>query len=170
MTTIRTVDRLIDPELDQLVELLVETVADGASVGFLPPLSREDALAYWQQVVKPETVLFLAEIEGRIAGTVQLHLESRANGRHRAEIAKLMVAPQFRRRGIGRQLMDAAEVAARDQERTLLVLDTRAGDPSNVLYQTVGFVEAGRIPRYALAATGELADTVIYYRELPTPD
>ena len=166
MTTIRTVDRLTDEEIGQLADLLVATVADGASVGWLPPLLRQDALTYWRQVVKPETLVFLAETEGKVAGTVQLHLESRANGRHRGEIAKLMVSPEFRRRGIGRQLMDAAEAAAREQARTLLVLDTRAGDPSNVLYQAVGFVEAGRIPRYALAATGELADTVIYYREL----
>jgi ribosomal protein S18 acetylase RimI-like enzyme len=106
------------------------------------------------------------EQDERVLGSVQLHLEVRPNGRHRAEVAKLMVHPDARRRGIGRQLMRALETVALRERRTLLVLDTREGDPSNALYASLGYVEVGRIPRYARSASGRLDASVFYYKEL----
>ena len=76
-----------------------------------------------------------------------------------------MVHPEARRQGIGRRLM-AAEAEARRLGRTLLVFDTGEGDLSHALYVELGCVEVGRILRYARSATGELAGTVIYYKEL----
>lgn len=166
MTEIRIPKQLTSSELTQLADLLVATVADGASVGYLPPLPWAKAVAYWQKVIKPHTVLLLAETDGRISGTAQLALESRPNGIHRAEVSKLMVAPAFRRRGIGRALMQAIETEARDRRRTLLILDTRADDPSNELYRALEYIVAGRIPAYALSAAGVLEDTVLYYKTL----
>jgi len=166
MTEIRIPKQLTSSELTQLADLLVATVADGASVGYLPPLPWAKAVAYWQKAIKPHTVLLLAETDGRVSGTAQLALESRPNGLHRAEISKLMVAPAFRRRGIGRALMAALETEARDRGRTLLILDTRAGDTANDLYRSLAYIEAGRIPAYALSAAGVLEDTVLYYKTL----
>ena len=164
---IRRLDGLDRPSLAQLVDVLVACVDDGASIGFLPPLDPTEAEAYWLGVPKPGVVLLVAHDDaGAIVGTVQLHLESRPDGRHRAEVAKLMVHPRARRRGIARRLMHEAEAIARAEDRTLLVLDTRAGDPSNDLYRSLGWVEAGRIPGYAISATGSRDATVIYYKEL----
>jgi len=166
MTEIRIPRQLTSSELTQLADLLVATVADGASVGYLPPLPWAKAVAYWQKAIKPHTVVLLAEVDGRIVGTVQLTLESRPNGLHRAEVSKLMVAPAFRRRGIGRRLMEALEADALARGRTLLILDTRASDPSNDLYRVMGYTEAGRIPAYALSAAGVLEETVLYYKTI----
>ncbi|WP_127589094.1 GNAT family N-acetyltransferase [Paenibacillus koleovorans] len=152
-------------DLEQLTELLIAVVEDGASIGFLPPVGREEAVAYWDGVMGPDVVLLVARQEGRIVGTVQLHLCGKANGRHRAEIAKLMTAPACRRQGIGRLLMLEAEQQAQVARRTLLVLDTREGDPSNRLYLALGYVQAGIIPRYAMSANGSLDTTVLYYKE-----
>jgi ribosomal protein S18 acetylase RimI-like enzyme len=88
------------------------------------------------------------------------------NGSHRAEIAKLMVHPEARRQGLGRLLMETAEARARVEQRSLLVLDTRLGDPSNQLYLSMEYIEAGRIPAYARSANGELSATVYYYKQL----
>jgi len=152
--------------LRQLSELLVHVVADGASVGFLPPLSLQEAAAYWEQVLSPGVLLWTAVEEQRIVGTVQLHLAMKANGSHRAEIAKLLVHPEHRRQGIARRLMQCAEEAAESEGRSLLILDTRAGDPSNDLYKSTGYTEAGRIPEYARSSNGELHATVFYYKML----
>lgn len=62
--------------------------------------------------------------------------------------------------------MTRLETESRRAGRTLLVLDTRAGDPSNALSRALGYHEAGRIPRYARAADGRLEATVYYYKEL----
>ncbi|WP_241254602.1 GNAT family N-acetyltransferase [Brevibacillus sp. SYP-B805] len=154
----------MEEHIDQLAELLVEVVEDGASIGFLPPLKRSEAKQYWESVLKPDVILWIAKINNQIVGSVQLHLCTRQNGRHRGEIAKLMTHPAYRRSGIGRALMQKAEERAKQEGLSLLVLDTREGDPSNRLYASIGFVEAGRIPNYARSANGELHATVIYYK------
>ncbi|MGO4548504.1 N-acetyltransferase family protein [Paenibacillus sp. 2TAB23] len=146
--------------------MLVAVVDEGASIGFLPPLSHREAMAYWSNVVNDDVVLWIVEQNGETVGSVQLHLSSKQNGRHRAEIAKLMVHPSARRKGIGQLLMAAAEARAIAEGRSLLVLDTRAEDPSNLLYRSIGYMEAGRIPQYAMSANGELHDTVYYYKLL----
>ncbi len=158
--------RMDEATLAGLAELLTEVVADGASVGFLPPVSPEEARRYWSGVLEPGVHLWIAADGGRIVGTVQLQLAMKANGSHRAEVAKLMVLPEARRRGLARRLMLAAEEKAAKLGRTLLVLDTREGDPSNLLYRSLGYVEAGRIPGYARSAGGKLDGTVIYYKVL----
>lgn len=152
--------------LEQLSSLLIHVVEDGASIGFLPPLLEQDTNEYWQQVLEPGVRMWVAMRGEQVAGTVQLHLAMKANGSHRAEIAKLMVSPDIRRSGIARLLMQTAEQAAKYENRTLLVLDTRAGDPSNLLYQSLGYIEAGRIPRFARSASGQLDDTILYYKEI----
>ena len=155
-----------DEHLDELAEMLIQVVEGGASIGFLPPLQRYEATKYWENVISPEVILFVAKINNEIAGTVQLHLCTKQNGDHRAEIAKLMTHPNHRRNGVARLLMQQAEARAKQEARSLLVLDTREGDPSNLLYSSMGYIQAGRIPHFAKSATGELDATVIYYKTL----
>jgi ribosomal protein S18 acetylase RimI-like enzyme len=117
-------------------------------------------------VLNPEVILFVAKINNQIVGSVQLHLCTKQNGGHRAEIAKLMTHPNYRRIGIGRLLMQKAEERANQESRSLLILDTREGDPSNHLYTSMGYIQAGRIPNYAKSANGELHATIFYYKNL----
>ncbi len=156
----------IGKHMDELSELLIQAVEDGASIGFLPPLQLSEAVKYWGNVLSPEVILFVAKINNQIVGNVQLHLCTKQNGGHRAEIAKLMTHPQYRRMGIGRSLMHKVEERAKQEGRSLLVLDTREGDPSNHLYTSIGFIQGGRIPHYAKSATGELHATIFYYKNL----
>jgi acetyltransferase len=157
--------------LPHLIHLLQDTVASGASVGFLPPLSAEDAQQYWstvfQDVAQGTCVLLVAREAGRMVGSVQLALATKPNARHRAEVQKLFVLSSQRRRGTGRALMQAVEQVARSGGRTLLVLDTRQGDVAEQLYRTLGYREVGVIPAYARSETGTLDSTVIFYKMLP---
>ena len=155
---------LIEEHLDELSELLVKVVDEGASIGFLPPMRKQDAANYWKTVLSPDVILFVAKLNNHIVGSIQLHLSTKQNGSHRAEIAKLMTHPEYRRNGIGRLLMHRAEETAKQMERTLIVLDTREGDPSNKLYSSLGYIQAGRIPNYAKSANGELTATILYYK------
>ncbi|MGE7904985.1 N-acetyltransferase family protein [Peribacillus sp. NPDC094092] len=155
----------IEPHLNGLSELLVQVVEHGASIGFLPPMKRSEAIDYWGGVLNPDVKLFVAKLQGEIVGTVQLHVCSKQNGSHRAEIAKLMTHTGYRRNGIGRSLMLEAEKRAKQEGRTLLVLDTREGDPSNSLYTSLGYIQAGRIPEYAKSANGEFHPTIFYYKK-----
>ncbi|MCQ6562986.1 GNAT family N-acetyltransferase [Paenibacillus mendelii] len=154
---------------EQLAELLIHVVEDGASLGFLSPLGYKDAMKYWEQVIAPDVMVWAAMREGRLVGTIQLHLAMKPNSTHRAEVAKLMVHPSSRRSGIARLLMQAAEDRAKEESRSLLILDTRSGDPSNLLYRSMGYIEAGRIPNYARSSSGELHETVLYYKQTNKP-
>lgn len=157
-----------------LTTLLEDSVNGGASVGFLPPLDDGEARRYWEGVSavveNGSRRLWIArEPGGAVTGTVQLDLEARPNGSHRAEVMKLMVHSAKRRRGTGRALMRAAEEEARRLGRTTLVLDTRQGDPSESLYRSMGWERAGVIPRYARSADGTLHPTALYYKLLDLP-
>ncbi|WP_454861607.1 GNAT family N-acetyltransferase [Peribacillus frigoritolerans] len=147
--------------LNELSDLLVQVVDDGASIGFLPSMKQSEAVDYWGS---RDVILLVAKLQGKIVGSVQLHLCSKQNGGHRAEIAKLMTHTGYRRNGIGRSLMLEAEKKAKQEGRTLLVLDTREGDPSNLLYTSLGYIQAGRIPDYAKSANGEFQPTIFYYK------
>jgi ribosomal protein S18 acetylase RimI-like enzyme len=157
--------------LPALIAVLQDAVDSGASVGFLPPLTAAEAAAYWRTVIDAladgSRRLFVAHhaMLG-VAGTVQLELAMRPNGLHRAEVAKLLVHRAARRQGLGRALMQALEAEACRLGRTTLVLDTRAGDPSEQLYRSLGYVRAGEIPQYARSASGRLDTTVFYYKLL----
>lgn len=156
--------------LPKLTDLLQDAVASGASIGFLPPLTHEDAVNYWQEVItalkSTHRILLITEIDQAIVGTVQLDLASRPNGSHRAEIAKLMVRTSHRGQGIGQSLMNAIEAEAQRAGRTTLILDTREGDPSERLYSKLGYVRAGAIPEYARSTNGSLHTTVFMYKLL----
>lgn len=166
MNNIVSIEQLlsIEESMNELSELLVQVVEDGASIGFLPPLDTLASIQYWQKVLGPDVILYVAKINDIIVGSVQLHLVTKPNGDHRAEIAKLMTHPKYRRNGIARLLMQKAEERAKEENRSLLVLDTREGDPSNLLYTSMGYIQAGRIPSYAISANGKMHATIFYYK------
>ena len=53
-----------------------------------------------------------------------------------------MTHPHSRRNGVGRSLMQRAQEIAKQKNRSLLVLDTREGDPSNKLYSSLGYIDS----------------------------
>ena len=162
----------ITARLPQLADLLHACVQDGASIGFILPFSRQDSAQFWRGNVLPTVArgvrqLLVAELDGTLAGAVQLDWDTPPNQAHRAEVRKLLVHPMYRRRGMARQLMQAVETQARALPRSLLTLDTRSDDHAQPLYLSLGYQVAGSIPGYALAPEGGRLDaTTIMYRQL----
>ena len=156
--------------LPGLVKLFQDAVESGASLGYWNPLTDKDAGSYWQGVLKqiPEGYkILLAACQGQeILGSVQLELSPKQNGSHRAEVQKLMVHRSARGKGIGRALMAAAEQAAREAGRRLLVLDTKTGDEAEKLYPKWGYIQAGVIPQYVVEEDGSYHSTTLFYRLL----
>ena len=154
-----------------LAEVLVDCVEAGASVGFMLPLGVERAEGFWESTIdsslRGERILLVAEEEatGAIVGTVQVILGAPENQPHRGEVAKMLVHRRARRRGIAEALMRAAEAAALEAGKTLLVLDTASADAER-LYDRLGWQRVGVIPGYALWPDGGLVDTSVYYKLL----
>jgi ribosomal protein S18 acetylase RimI-like enzyme len=155
----------------QLAELLIEVVVHGGSVGFMHPLSLDDASAFWVRsftaAARGERVIFGAWQEGeRLVATVTLLLDCPPNQPHRAEIAKMMTRVEARGLGAATALMHAAEAEAMRHKRTLLMLDTASEGGASSLYERLGFNFAGEIPEYALKPHGGLTGTRIYWKRI----
>jgi GNAT superfamily N-acetyltransferase len=152
-----------------LAEILCACVDAGASVSYLPPLAAEVAHGFWKRMAADVAVgtriLLAAWDDARLIGTVMLEFASSPNQPHRAEVQKLLVHPAARRRGVARRLMARLEQEASEAGKTLLTLDTRAGDAAERLYRAMGWHEAGRIPRFALNADLTPCDTIFFWKE-----
>lgn len=158
-----------DDDFRGLASLLLDAVESGAAVSFLADLTLERAEAWWRKILggTPSTAIVLVARDlGGIAGSVQLHPAWAPNQPHRAEVTKLLVHRRNRRTGLGTQLMQAIEAAAREAGFTLLTLDTKRGEGAERLYRRLGWTASGIIPRYALDPEGGLHDTVVFYKEL----
>ncbi len=167
----RLTDQTFEHALDDLTDILHGCVHTGASIGFVLPFSSDHARRYWQDKVRPALRtgaldLFAAYDGGRILGTVQLIPAQMPNQPHRADVAKLLVHRDARRRGLGRALMHALLNRASERGKTLLVLDTRSSDPSRLLYQSLGFEIAGEIPNYCRNPfNGRLEPTTYMFKD-----
>lgn len=170
-TTFRITElRKTPPVIAALADMLIEAVASGASVSFMHPLGPRAAAAFWEASLsaaeRGERVVFGSHDGDALIGTVTMLLDTPPNQPHRAEIAKLMTRVAYRGRGVGRELMAAAEHAAREGGRTLLTLDTAADGGAAKLYEGLGFELTGEIPDYALKPHGGLTGTLIYWKRI----
>ena len=153
-----------------LSDMLIETAANGGSVSFMHPLAPEAADAFWRDALasaeRGERIVFGAFDGENLVGTVTLLLSLPPNQPHRAEIAKMMTRISHRHRGIASALLQAAEHAAVERGRWLLVLDTAVDEGASGLYERMGFKLSGIIPEYALRPHGGLTGTMIYWKRL----
>lgn len=159
------------PLAQALADVLIDCVEGGASVSFMLPLTREKALDFWhgvlQAAARKERVLLVAETAaGRILGTVQLITAQADNQPHRADVAKMLVHRDARRRGLAAQLMAAVEQAARDEAKTVLVLDTVTGGDAERLYQRAGWQAVGSVPNFALMPDGAYCGTTFFHKQI----
>ena len=155
---------------EALSALIIEVVANNGSVSFLHPLEPARARAFWDNALaaaaRGERIILGAFDGDALVGTVTLLLDCPPNQPHRAEIAKMMTRPSYRRRGIASALLNEAERLATEHHRTLLVLDTATVDGASALYERHGYTFAGEIPDYALTPFGELTGTRLYWKRI----
>jgi GNAT superfamily N-acetyltransferase len=154
----------VPEDVDELAALLVDAVEGGASVGFLAGVTTAEAAAFWRAA--PEAQTWVARVDERLVGCVQLHPARLPNGAHRADVAKLLVHRSARGRGVATALMAHAEREALVQGRWLLQLDTETGSPAHRLYRRLGWQELGTLPDHAVRPEGGLAPTTFLYRRL----
>lgn len=158
---------------EDLIVLLLDAVKHGASVGFMNDLDRPQANRYFDEVQaqldQGSLLLWVLIEEQRVLASVQLALCQKTNGLNRAEVQKLLVLNEVRRRGLGQVLIHALEQGAREQKRGLLHLDTEAGSPAENFYSALGYTRVGELPNYCQSPDGHYSPTAIYYKTLSEP-
>ncbi|WKV70327.1 GNAT family N-acetyltransferase [Streptomyces sp. PCS3-D2] len=161
---------------DELAALLLAVVRDGSSLGFLDDLDHGAAAAWWDSLLPAvedgSLALWVSRTGagGPVDGTVSWYRESKPNGRHRAELRKLMVHPDSRGRGTARALLAHAEAEAVRAGVLLLFLDTETGSGAEQVYRSAGWAQAGTIPDYAADPEGRLHPTTFFYKRLRGAD
>lgn len=154
--------------LNELGAILLDAVEHGASVNFMAGLEPDEAADFWRRqlpgIAAGEKRLFVAEDGGQVVGTILLMFAQQPNAPHRAEVGKMLVHSDARRRGLGRRLLQAAEAEARAEGRSLLMLDTESGSAGEHLYKACGWTEFGRVPGHSRKPGGPLAETTFFYK------
>ena len=153
-----------------LARLLVDTVANRGSIGFMHPVTPAKASAFWKSSLaaarRGSRVILGAYAGHQLVGTVTLLLDCPENQPHRAEIAKMMTAVAHRGRGVASALLHEAERIAVEKGRTLLTLDTAEQEGAAELYEKMGYQRTGIIPGFALMPHGGLTGTIVFWKRI----
>lgn len=118
-----------------MAQLFAAVAEERTGIASEPPVDLEARAARFDL-----DATFVAEADGAVVGLISLY----ANEEGGAELG-MMVAKDWRRRGVGRALLDAAVAWARARGLRRLLLDVFArNDAAISLYRGFGFVEDGR--------------------------
>lgn len=153
-----------------LAAVLKACVDAGASVGFMQPFSLEEAERFWRGVAddvgQGKAILVVARVDGEIVGTAQARPAPQPNQPHRFDVAKMLVRPAARGRGVGAALLARVEAEALKRGRWLGVLDTVTDTAGYRLYERGGWTRVGEIPDFALWPQGGLCPTTVFCKRL----
>ena len=98
--------------------------------------------------------------DDRLVGAIGLERDRRRKGKHIGHVIGMMVRPEARGQGIGRELLEGLICEARRSEgMEMLTLTVTAGNAAAVgLYETTGFVPYGVLVRAIKLASGKYHD------------
>jgi len=152
-TRIEEVESFTGNDLAELCDLATDAIVDGDGFLWVKPPPVRILENYWNGVLLvPERTLFLARLDGRIAGTAQLLRPSVNNesGAFAAQLTTFIIAPWARRHGLARGLMLQLQEVAKARNFTTLDLDVRADRTAAIrLFEALGFERWGVKQRYA---------------------
>ncbi len=128
----------------------------------MPP---ERALAYW--MTAPGTHGFVAECQGEIAGFFAVRPNRTGRAKHVAN-ASFIVAPGYRRKGIGRKMGQHALKVAKKLGYKAMQFNFVVGsnDIAVNLWQSLGFEIVGTLPKGYRHATQGFVDVYMMHRFL----
>jgi ribosomal-protein-alanine N-acetyltransferase len=144
------------------------TAADSADLAAAHALGFDDpwsATSFAELFAGPGVYGFLAWEDTRPAGMIACRtvLED-------AEVLTVTVDPALRGQGVGRALLEAAIVVARQAGATAVFLEVAIDNaPALALYQRAGFVRAGLRKGYYDRGRAGTADAAAMRLDLPTP-
>ena len=156
----------LEADLPAIIEIYNAATATRISTALLEPVSVEERLPWFRRHSPDRFPLWVAEIDGRIAGWLSFHEFIRRPAYAGTAEISIYVNEKFRRRGIGRQLLEKAIAdASRLKTRTLVGYVLGNNEESLRLFGGSGFQRWGRLPRIARFENAE-RDLVIVGRHV----
>lgn len=163
-----TLDPAVTPALrDGILDLWTDVSNAGGAVGFVPPVTREAVrpalVQHFAAMTEGRTRLLVGrDAAGEVAATAFFTFNTHRLMTHWAWLYTVMVHPRHQGKGYGRDLLTAAEQAARTFDGIEAVrLTCRGGLGLERFYGSCGYKEVGRIPAAIRVAPGDDRDDVI---------
>lgn len=134
----------------------LDRVVDIERISFPSPWSR---FAFETELRRPRSRFFIAQVGDEVVGyIIAYHYEESSH------IVNIAVAPEYRRHGIGRRLLEKAIEEAKGDGLDFIFLEVRASSlPAQRLYESIGFRRIKRVPNYY---SRELEDAIVYRLDL----
>jgi phosphinothricin acetyltransferase len=155
-----------EADLPAIVEIYNAATGTRTSTALFDPVTVEERLPWFHRHSPDRFPLWVAELEGRVAGWLSFHeFIHRPAYAGTVEIS-IYVHERFRRRGIGQQLLAKAIAdASQLKVRALLGYILGHNDASLAMFEQAGFERWGQLPRIALFETVE-RDLIIVGRRI----
>lgn len=161
-------------ELTELCQATEDAIRDGIGFNWMVPPMRETLEAYWKGVLMvPSRSLFIAKLDGIIAGSIQLLRPSKTKETQAfaATVEAHFMAPWARGHGLAKMLLDLAErEAARDGFSVINLSVRETQERALTIYREHGYTEWGRMPYYEYVNAGMVSGHFFYKKLEPISD
>jgi L-amino acid N-acyltransferase YncA len=160
----------VEQDLAAIVAIYNSTVSTQIVTADFEPVTVHSRLAWFASHSPNDRPLWVIEIDGTVAGWLGFQSFYGRPAYKRTVELSLYVSPDFRRRGIGRSLLEKAiETSPSLQITTLLGFIFASNQPSLKLFEQYGFEQWGYLPKVARFETSE-QDLVIVGRRVDPGD
>lgn len=170
---IEKVTKLNSVDLDDLCDATIATMQEttGFNIGSttINLIEKEKIAMYWQGVLLvPERVLFVAKLDGTVAGSAQLLKPAPSNqtSSFSCSLDNHFVAPWARNMGISSELITHVEQEARILGYSVIRMSIRETRQAAIhVFEKHNYIKWGVMPKYEIDQ-GKIVAGFFYYKDL----
>ena len=137
-------------DLDDFLELINSLVEERADILRTEKVSRDEEIDFLSRVLsrleKDEMFYLVAEVDGKVVAVSEI--SKRSGYEKHVGVIGIAIRSEFRDLGIGTEMMNALVEQAQEMGLKVLTLTAFAANkPAIHVYEKVGFLQTGRIPK-----------------------
>lgn len=152
--SVERIEKLNHADMTDLCDATIAAIEKDGGFGWVTVPDREVLQRYWQGVLAvPLRDLFVARLDGAIAGTAQL-IRMPPNNQAQsfsAQLTTFFIAPWARGLGLSEQMIGLVEQRAKETNINVINLDVRETQFAAIkVFKKMGYIQWGMNPYYAL--------------------
>ena len=137
-------------DLDDFLELINSFIEERADILRTEKVSRDEEIDFLSRVLsrleKDEMFYLVAEVDGKVVAVSEI--SKRSGYEKHVGVIGIAIRSEFRDLGIGTEMMNALVEQAQEMGLKVLTLTAFAANkPAIHVYEKVGFLQTGRIPK-----------------------
>jgi putative acetyltransferase len=156
-------------DLDDLMAMINSLVEERADILIDEKVSRDQEIDWFSKALarleKDEAFYMVAQVEGKVVGNSEVGRKTSGRDRHVGSLG-IVIRNGYRNLGIGTEMMKTLIEQAHAMNLKLLTLSVYATNQhAHHVYQSVGFVDAGRITK-KFFKDGQFIDEIVMAKVL----